>query len=600
MARAMLFGSVLLASCAMLCGTAPAQVAAPAPPQDNIIVVQGQLDKLSGWREAETDHVVVISDGGEGELRRIAHNLERLDFLLSVLLGRGDLQGAPPKLRLTLVGDPTAFDTMNLQSLRFTPGPYRRGFNVTGYFDPREDGPVMAMTRFDSRLQIEHGTSLALILPDLVRATSSDPQDPEGPAAAARLASGPINPGNVAFAPQATPEGDVNGMSVPVTAESRIYAAFARNFLLTHFPNAYPKWYVDGFGELFSTMSVKADGQIEYGRAPEGYAKVLDAVSDISIRDVLSGKYLQAHAADSRWTPYHAWALAHMLFFSEVRRPQLMRYLAAFAAGQPSLQAAQAFGDLDALQREFVRYDSGKLAYERVTYPPEDAGEPVIRRLTEGEAAFVKGRLELGSRLGFALFPTTQGAASSTRAITAGEAWLSDLRRQAGRYPGNYQAQMLLAEAECRSGHAEACSAAAQRALGIRPESSDALSWSGTAMLMQALSRPAPERVAQLRLARSAIGRANRRDPENPLPLIAYYRSFADAGEAPPEIAVDGLGKVVDLVPAAPEPRLLLGDALIRRGDHIGARRALLPIANGDYAAPEQAAARALLDKAGG
>lgn len=573
-------------------------------PQDETIVVQGKLEKLSRWREAETDHVVVVSDGNEAELRRIAHNLERLHFLLAVLHGRVDRPDDTRKLRVTLVGDSREFDAMDLRNARFVQGPWRRGFEVQGYYDPREDGPVLAATRYDTRVQLERGMSLAAILPDLVRATSGGATDPTANDAglSAHMA------GAVGTGTRFTKKDDpfaigVNEVSVPVTAEGRIYAAFARNWLLTHFPNAYPRWYVDGFGELFATIEVKNDEQIAYGRAPEGYARVMDNVRSAPIKEVLAGSYPSDGGSDSRWTPFHAWALAHLLFFDETRRPQLRAYLAEVAAGADPAGAARAFGDLDRLQRDLTAWDNRKMPYEQMTYPADRAVEPMLRQLNEGEAAFLKGRLELGSRIALPA-PPPPGADARTieaveqarsRALAARDVWLRDLRREATRYPANLQAQLLLAEAECRSGNPAGCLAAADRALAAAPGNSDARLWRGHALLAEALAAPEAGRKARIKAARAEIARANRADPDNPLPLLAYYRSFADAGETPPDVAIEGLMKVVDTVPAAPGPRLLLGEALLRRGDTAAARRALLPVAYGPDASPERAQALRLL-----
>lgn len=372
----------------------PQSAFSQAAPQDDAIVVQGRLEKLSRWREAETDHVVVTSDGSEAELRRIAHNLERLHFLLSVLLGRVDQPDDTRKLRVTLVGDSREFDAMELRNLRFTPGPWRSGFGVQGYYDPREDGPVLAATRYDTRVQLERCASLAGLLPDLIRATSGGVPDPTAnDAGLSSHLAGPIGT-SAGFAKKEDPFAvAVNEVSVPVAAEGRIYAAFARNWLLTHFPNAYPRWYVDGFGELFSTIEAKGDGQISYGRVPEGYRRVLNSVHGAPVKDVLTGKYPEKSSADVRWTPFHAWGLAHMLFFDEARRPQLRKYLAAIAAGDAPAHAVAVFGDLDQLQRDLAAWDNRKMPYEQMTYPADRVAEPMVRQLTEGEAAFVKGRL---------------------------------------------------------------------------------------------------------------------------------------------------------------------------------------------------------------
>ena len=579
---------------------AVANAQAASPGQDAAIVVQGQRDKPSNWRQAETDHVVVISDGGEKDLARIAHNLERLHFLLSVLLNRVDQPDQTVKLRVTLVGDGAEFDAMDLRNLRYSPGPYARAFPAPAYYDPREDGAVFAASRFDQKAILEQGQSLANILPDLVRATAPTTIDTPGasaenPGLGATLSASYA--GSVARFDRDDPMAlSVNELAIPVSAEGRIYAGYARHFLLSYFPHAYPRWYVDGFGEIFATLAVEGDARIEYGRAPDGYRKVLDKYLRMPVGDVLTGRYLTNRKAGERWTPFHAWALTHMLFFSNERKGQLHAYLATIAAGGSMEQAAAVFGDLGKLQSELVAYDRGKMPYEQMSYPADRAAEPIVRRLSEGEAAFVKGRLELGARV--AVPPASNDARLEKLrgdAIARRDDWLKDLRRDAGRYPANLDAQLLLAEAECRSGNGGACADAAAKALAIAPNSSDALVWQGTAQAEIALAAPAGQRTAKLKAARATIARANRANSENPLPLLAYYRSFADTGETPPDVALEGLMKARDLVPASPAPRLMLGEALAKRGSGEAARLALIPVAHGAYESPEAAQAQMLL-----
>ncbi|NYT42000.1 hypothetical protein HZY97_14615 [Sphingomonas sp. R-74633] len=577
---------------------ADAQVA--NPDQDAAIVVQGQRDKPSNWRQAETDHVMVISDGGEKDLTRIAHNLERLHFLLSVLLNRVDQPDQTVKLRVTLVGEGAEFDAMDLRNLRYSPGPYVSAFPAPAYYDPREDGAVFAASRFDQKVTLERGQSLANILPDLVRATAPATPDtpgasPENPGLAATLSASYA--GSVARFGRDDPMAlSVNEVAVPLSAEGRIYAGYARHFLLTNFPHAYPRWYVDGFGEMFATLAVEGDARIEYGRAPDGYRKVLDKYARMPVADILTGRYLNDRKTSARWTPFHAWALTHMLFFSNERKGQLHAYLATIAAGGSMEQAAAAFGDLAKLQSELIAYDRAKMPYEQMSYPADRAAEPIVRRLSEGEAAFVKGRLELGARV--AVPPASDDAKLEKlrqAAIARRDDWLKDLRRDAARYPANLDAQLLLAEAECRSGNGSACAGAADRALALAPGNSDALAWQGTAQTETAIAAPVGQRAAKLKAARVTIARANRANSESPLPLIAYYRSFSDAGETPPDVAIEGLMKARDLVPASPAPRLMLGEALAKRGSGEAARQALIPVANGAYETPEAAEARMVL-----
>ena len=87
---------------------AQAQLAAPVKNGDSTIVVTGNRSReskveMSDWRMAETPHVIVFSQGDETALRRTAHNLEKLHFLLSVLHGRVDQPDETIKIAVTMM-----------------------------------------------------------------------------------------------------------------------------------------------------------------------------------------------------------------------------------------------------------------------------------------------------------------------------------------------------------------------------------------------------------------------------------------------------------------------------------------------------------------
>lgn len=549
----------------------------PALAQNQDILVQGQRgDKPSNWRVAETDHVIVYSDGNEAELIRITHNLERLHFLLSMLLNRHGKPDDTIKLRVTLVGDGAEFEAMDLRNLRSAQGPFAPAFQMQRYYDPREDGAVMASSRNDMTAVIEQPQAVD-ISGFVLESTQQNP------------ATGGFESaffGNASQSRSLTTGGNV----VQISAEGRLYAGFAQHFLLTYFPAAYPRWYLDGFGELFATIKITEDGSIEYGHMPIGYRQVMDSYRAVPVRDVITGRYL-TEAVKGKWTPFHAWILTHYLFFSDERRPQFSRYLAAIGRGETLEEASKAFGDLGKLGNEVQAYDNKRLPYERLTYPPLLADSPVVQRLTESQAAFLKGRIELGSRVEIPAGPPEARA----RAIAARDKWLARLRQEARRYPTNLEAQLLLAEAECRSGNNSECLAAAEASLKIMPTDARALGWKGVAQAQLAVAGPADTRAAGLRAARGTIVQSNKADTESALPLLSYFRTFSAAGQEPPQAAFAGLMKAVDLVPAAPGPRLLLGEELARQGQADAARKILEPVANGPYDSPERARAREIL-----
>ncbi|MBO9714956.1 hypothetical protein [Sphingomonas sp.] len=556
--------------------------------QNQTIVVEGSLNRKSDWWVAESDHVIVYSNGPRGDLTRITHNLERLHFLLSILLNRVDAPDETLKLRVTLVGDTAEFDAMDLRNTRSAQGPFAGPFQFQRYYDPREDGAVMAASRSDAVAEIERTQKVDIASLGVLQ---MNPQT-------GQLENSLFGSDNQTLS--TTTGGD----TVPISAEGRLYAGFAQHYLLTYFPAAYPRWYLDGFGELFSTIRIRQDGALEYGHMPEGYRHVIDVYGNVPVRDVLDGKYLEV-AKRSRWTPYHAWILVHYLFFSDTRRAELSRYLWDIAHGASPAAAAQAFGDPAKLQAEVTAYDNRGLPYDRLSYPAERAAEPVLTQLSESQARFLKGRIEMGSRVEIPPLPAPgtdpkvaeRMTALHDKSIEARDRWLAGLRDTVRRVYNNLDGQLLLTEAECRTGHYAECIAAADKALALRNDSAPALAWKGLAMAELAVAGPEAERPAKLRAARALIARANRADTEAVIPLIAYFRSFADAGEEPNQAANAGMLKAVDSVPAAPATRLTLGAELAReeRGD--AARKVLLPVAGAGYDSPEKPAAQAILEK---
>jgi tetratricopeptide (TPR) repeat protein len=570
---------------------APAQLTAPVKNNDDTtITVTGTREskvEMSNWRMATTPHVVVFSQNDEEELRFTAHNLEKLHFLLSALLGRADAPDETIKIAVMMIGDAGGFEQLRLTDLRWQYGPFPFVFAKTIYYDPREEGSVLATTRDGVTLNLR---------PSVGRATS---RNCDG------FVGGTPLVGNIVQSPRTSPEGQpvlddvqilmqfpVNEVAFCQSAESRLYSGFAQNYLMTYFPAAYPRWFLQGFGEIFATMKAGNDF-VEYGHLPPGFFQVMEHYyyNGYPVTEILDGRYLSGRRI---WTPYHAWRLAHLLYFSDEWKPRLQNYLSAIARGADPKSAASAFGDLAQLQKAVSAYRGRKLQFERMDFPAERAPEPTVRRMTRAEAGLIRGRLELGARIEV---PADDGPEHS-KALERRSAWLARLRENARQFPKLIENQLLLAEAECRSGNPQECLAAAERALAQSPKDTTALVWKGTALAQLAVRAPTTERQRRLKEARSFIAKANRLDPEGVLPLIAYYNSFVAAGAQAPDIAVDGLAKIVQSSPAAPSPRLKLGEEFIKRDLDDAARDTLLPVANGPFETPEQPAAAALLPKA--
>jgi hypothetical protein len=555
-----------------------AQLTAPVKNGDTTITVTGVREKkveMSDWRVAETPHVVVFSQNDEEELRQTAHNLEKLHFLLSALFGRVDAPDETMKIAVTMIGHIGAFEQLRLTDLRWQYGPFPWQFAKTIYYDPREEGPVLATTKEGVRV---------ILMPSLGRPTNRNCYGVDANGDAPLLSFSGSDPS----------EFPRNEVAFCQSAESRLYAGFAQNYLMTYFPAAYPRWFLQGFGEIFATMRA-GDDFVEYGHVSPGFSKVMEFYQyrAYPVADVLEGRYLSGRRA---WTPLHAWRLVHLLYFSEEWKPRLHQYLGAIAKGADLQTAASAFGDTAQLQSAVNSYRGRKVQFERMTFPAEHAPEPTIRQMTRAEAGLIRGRLELGARI--ELPAKDAEGTEHAAALERRSAWLERLRENARRFPNLIEHHLLLAEAECRSGNPEACLESAERALALSRRDTTALVWKGTAMTQLATRAPAAERPRRLKESRRIIAQVNRRDPEALLPLIAFYNSFAVAAEQAPDNAVDALAKVVQSSPAAPSPRLKLGEEFIERDLDDAARNTLLPVAKGAFETPEQPAAAALLSKA--
>jgi hypothetical protein len=550
---------------------AHAQLTAPVKNDETSITVTGTREakvEMSNWRMAETPHVVVFSQNDEKDLRDTAHNLEKLHFVLSALFGRVDAPDETIKIVVMMIGDVGEFEQLRLTDLRWQYGPFPQKFAKTVYYDPREEGSVLATTRFDVNI---------IIRPSYGRPTN-------------RNCYGSESRPPLAFDPSQYP---VNELAFCQSADSRLFAAFAQNYLMTYFPAAYPRWFLQGFGEIFATMKA-GDDFVEYGQRPPGFSQVMEhyAYTGYPATEILDGRYLSGRRY---WTPLHAWRLVHLLYFSEEWKPRLHEYLSAMARGADSKSAASAFGDPAQLQKAVTAYRGRKLlGFERMDFPAERAPEPTVRRMTRAEAGLIRGRLELGARIEV---PAEDGP-ERLKALGRRSDWLTRLRENARLFPKLIENQLLLAEAECRSGNPQECLEAAERAIAQSPRDTTALIWKGTALVQLADRAPAAERKQRLKDARRFILRANRMDSTGILPLIAYYNSFAIAGEESPDMAVEGLAKVVQSSPAAPSPRLRLGEEFIKRDLEDAARNTLLPVAKGAFETPEQPTAAALLPTA--
>lgn len=367
------------------------------------------------------------------------------------------------------------------------------------------------------------------------------------------------------------------------TAAEVLHHEYAHHMMLQYFPVAYPKWYVEGFAELIGSSKVMDDGRIGYGMPAKQRGHEI-AANWAPLQELLTKE--KPWAVD---TYAQGWALTHFFTFDKTRAQEFRAYLRALNSGQSLADAAKVFGDLNQLDREARAYvTSGSFEYRPVKV---DIAEPVVekvRTLSPGEAALIPEVIA---------YDDTDLNQIDKKAVrdheqARRERNLERTRQVAQQYPTDPFALYFLAEAEYSSGNYAQAQAAADRLLAIDPNNVHALARKAMTMAVQARSLPAAQKSAILAQARAMAAKANHLDTQDPLPLLAYYETFHEAGEPAPPVAIEGLRQVVSTDPRDTLPRELLVDELASECQWAEAIGWLAPLASDPHDSPVRDSAR--------
>jgi tetratricopeptide (TPR) repeat protein len=384
------------------------------------------------------------------------------------------------------------------------------------------------------------------------------------------------------------------------TPELVLHHEYAHHFMLQYFPAIYPAWYIEGFAELIGSSTFMSDGRIAYGMPARHRG---DAISFywVPLGDLLVKPPEKIENFDLYG---QGWALTHFFTFSNTRAPQLRQFLAALMAGKPSAEAAKVFGDLGALNQEAHRYlKAGSFAYRPVAV---DIARPAIQRsrvLSAGEAALIPQTIAFRDE-DLAVY-RKPGDRERERKLR--EENLARIREKVARLAGDPYALYLLAEAEYAGGNYAQAETAADRLLALQPGHVRGMVRKSILLSHAAKALEGTARTAKAAEARSLAIKANKADPNDPLPLLAYFQSFHLSGAKPSKQAVEGLFQVVSTIPNDSTFRQLLVDQLASERRWAEAIAVLTPLANSPHRSPRRDAAReqmaklqAELAKAGG
>ncbi len=382
--------------------------------------------------------------------------------------------------------------------------------------------------------------------------------------------------GSVAFVPKRAG----GGSQWELNPETVFFHEYAHHLMMQELDSPYPEWLVEGFAEFMSTVRFEKDGSVGLGAAPLHRAYGLFEGKPLPLETILSGSYGKL-TNDQRESIYgRGWLLAHFLTFEPSRTGQIQRYLGSIAKGVEPLAAARAaFGDLGQLDRDLKSYMMRrKLTYVTIAPQALALGPIEVSRLAPGAAAVVPLRME-----------SKKGVNRQTA-----EPLAARVRQVAAQFPGDALVETTLAEAELDAGHSEAAEAAADRALKADARSTEAMIYKGRAILQRAESadKGADKLFAE---ARKWFISANKIDPEDPEPLMEYYKAFLSEGVRPTPNAIAALHYASNLAPQDLGLRMNSAVAYLNEGKLKEARTTLAPVAYSPHGGSISGAARRIL-----
>ncbi len=384
----------------------------------------------------------------------------------------------------------------------------------------------------------------------------------------------------------------VYGLAVADIPRIVLYHEYAHHFLLQNFANVYSTWFSEGFAEFYATTGIEGSTATVGKPAPLRIRSLLKDAWPPLDKMLVPVRPLTLEQVDALYA--RGWLLVHYLTLSKQRAGQIDGYLRARDAGQTE---AQAFitgfqTPIAGIEKELKDYFSTRqLGYVTLDIP--NSAAVFVRPATPGEAAVAK----LTPRL--RLLQSIAGNSKSGLSVSSMSVFRSnctrlaiDARAAGRKTPDDSGLQQLIAEAELLAGEIGDAKAAAARALALDPANGRAHLVVADALLAGV---PTADKAATI-AARKQIVAANRAAPDDPMPLIAYYRSFVDRGESAPEIAIQGLQRAQQLAPQDGGVRLMLARIEIDLKHYDIASALLRPIAFSPHGGADSEQAKALLE----
>jgi tetratricopeptide (TPR) repeat protein len=354
-----------------------------------------------------------------------------------------------------------------------------------------------------------------------------------------------------------------------VSTDTIFFHEYTHHLMMQDFDAPYPEWYVEGFAEFYSTPKFDHDGSVWFGVPAQHRAWGLFMGPKMPVQALFAGMSPNMPKEQREVFYGRAWLLTHYLFNGGKRDGQLVKYVKLLAGGASSLDAAQqAFGDLAQLDKELDSYLRGSMVQFKIAASHIQVGAIDVAPLSDGAAQVIiaRGKIKYRER------QPAEALAAQVRTIEA-------------RFPRDGLVERTLAEAELNADHAEAAEAAADRALKIDPQSTEAMVLRGRALVAEGTAAADNDKAhALFERARDTLIAANKIDTEDPEPLYEYYRTYVSEGMRPTDNALQALHYASDLAPQDLGARMNSAIAYLNEGKFSDARSTLAVVAYSPHA----------------
>jgi len=317
---------------------------------------------------------------------------------------------------------------------------------------------------------------------------------------------------------------------------SYIFEAYARHFLYRHTDIRTPVSFIEGFAQYFSSVRF-SDTRMVLGRIPTNVGKYLHFLDDghlysLEYRDILEPNDEQRRsyagpAGVQLEFEAKSWILTHYMLSSEENRNHLRNYLGQVYHDTAPVQAFEAAFGLKAkdVSTAMWRYRLNSVQVLQVDLPALPKAVVKFNSLPQATGDFVIADARL----------------KSCPQQSEGEALLRALNIEAGKFPGNDFAQLVLSRAQIEWGNAQDALPWLNKAINKNSANFDALYLAGLANLRLAQRSNDANRRTLLDASRSNLSRACSLDPKSPEAALALLKSEVLANDQPDVSALEGV-----------------------------------------------------------